>query len=169
MSENKFVQSYNDLMRHLYEIMDDGLHSLADGLEKAKAKTHALGILTPEEMQKIGGFLQRDIEGAAHALHTEKQENLSEWLKFDVNLIESFALDAFMEVADKTSIELAQLKRHGEQNVYYSGEITAPGTLTCTACAKEMAFKSAAEIPDCPACGAKAFVRSVTLIDKSSV
>jgi hypothetical protein len=160
MSENKFIQAYDDLMGHLYEIMDDGLHSLADGLEKAKEKTHAVGTFTQEEIHKVADFLQRDIEGAAHSLQAEKQDNLSEWLKFDVDLIENFALDAFMSVADKTSIELAQLKRHGEQNIYYSGEITSPGTLTCVACAKEIAFKSTSEIPDCPACGAKTFVRS---------
>jgi hypothetical protein len=160
MSENKFIQAYNELMGHLYEIMDDGLHSLADGLEKAKAKTHAVGTFTQEEIHKVANFLQRDIEGAAHSLHTEKQEDLSEWLKFDVDLIENFALDAFMDVADKTSIELAQLKRHGEQKLYYAGEITAPGTLVCTDCHKEIAFKSTSQIPDCPACGGKAFERN---------
>lgn len=161
MREHKLIEAYNDLMGHLYEIMDDGLHSLADGLEKAKAKSHALGILTQAEVQKTADFLERDIKDAARALHLNQSENLSDWLKFDVDLIENFALDAFKDVADKTSLELAQLKRHGEQNLYYSGEITAPGTLTCQACNKSLTFKSTSEIPDCPDCGAKSFMRTV--------
>lgn len=159
MSDNKFIQAYNDLMGHLYEIMDDGLHSLADGLEKAKTKTHELGVHTQEELHKVSDFLQRDIEGAAHSLNTKPQDNLSEWLKFDVDLIENFALDAFMDVADKTSVELAELKRHGEQKLYFAGEITAPGTLACNGCNKEIAFKSTSQIPVCPVCGASAFMR----------
>ncbi|MEQ1637621.1 MAG: zinc ribbon-containing protein [Methylococcales bacterium] len=160
MSENKFVQAYNDLMGHLYEIMDDGLHTLADGLEKAKAKTHSFGVFTQEEIHKVADYVQRDVEGAAQSLQAKKQENLSEWLKFDVDLIENFALDAFMGVADKTSIELAKLKLQAGQKLYYSGEITSPGTFACVDCSKEIAFKSTSEIPDCPACGGKAFARS---------
>ncbi len=159
MSENKFIKAYDDLMGHLYEIMDDGIHSLAHGIEIAKEKTSALGGLTQEELHNIADFVKRDIEGAAHSLNEDKQENLSEWLKFDVDLIENFALDAFMSVADKTSLELAQLKRHAEQNLYFSGEITGPGTFRCTSCEKTIAFKSTSEIPACPACGQTAFVR----------
>lgn len=159
MSENKFIKAYNDLMGHLYEIMDDGIHSLAHAIEKAKEKTSELGGLTQEEIHKIADYVQRDVVDAAHTLNEEKQEDLSEWLKFDVDLIENFALDSFMSVADKTSLELAQLKRHGEQNIYYSGEITGPGTFRCSACDKTIAFKSTSEIPACPACGALSFVR----------
>ncbi len=159
MSENKFIKAYDDLMGHLYEIMDDGLHSLAHGIEVAKEKTSALGGLTQEELHKIADYVQRDVEGAAHSLNEDDQEDLSEWLKFDVDLIENFALDAFMSVADKTSIELAQLKRHAEHNIYLSGEITGPGTFRCTECDKQIAFKSTSEIPVCPACGAKTFAR----------
>lgn len=159
MSKNKFIDAYDNLMGHLYEIMDDGLHSLAHGIELAKEKTSALGGLTQEEMHKIGDYLQRDLAGAATSLNEDKEENLSEWLKFDIDLIENFALDAFMSVADKTSLELAQLRRHAEDNIYYTGEITSPGTFSCVACDKVIAFKSTSEVPECPACGAKSFVR----------
>ncbi len=160
MSENKFIQAYDNLMAHLYEIMDDGIHSMADAVELAKEKVSALGGLTQEEVHKVGDYLKRDIEGAASSLTHDQQDNLSEWFKFDVDLIENFALDAFMDVADKTGLELAQLKRHAEQNIYYAGEITSPGTFSCMACSKELSFKSTSELPDCPSCGAKAFKRN---------
>lgn len=159
MSEHKFIKAYNDLMGNLYEIMDDGLHSLADGLEKAKVKTHALGFFTQEEIHKVADYLKRDIEGAAQSLRGEKTDNLSEWLKFDIQLIENFALDAFKDVADKTSVELAKFNFNHEQNLHYAGEITSPGTLNCVDCKKAIAFKSTSEIPFCPTCGGRAFVR----------
>lgn len=162
MSENKLIEAYNNFMGHLYEVMDDGIHSLAEAMEKTKKKTSEIGGLTQEELNKVSDFVQRDIEHAAHTINkTDKTDNddLSEWLKFDIDLIENFALDAFMSVADKTSIELARLKTIAQVNTYHSGEITGPGTFVCDQCDKEIAFKSTSVIPKCPSCGADTFVR----------
>jgi hypothetical protein len=147
------------LMGHLYEIMDDGLHSFADAIELAKAKTHAISALTVEDMHKVAEYVQRDVEDLAHVLEPKNKEELSAWLKFDVDLVENFALEAFLGLADKTSVDLAALKRHGELRRYYTGEISSPGTLTCMACAKPLVFTSTSIIPECHACGAKAFTR----------
>ncbi|GAB4261786.1 MAG: zinc ribbon-containing protein [Methylomicrobium sp.] len=159
MSENKLIEAYNNLMKHLYEVMDDGIHSLAHALDQAKEKTSELGGLTQEELNKVSDFVQRDVLHAAQARTDSQEEDLSEWLKFDIDLIENFALDAFMNVADKTSIELAKFKAVAEYNTYHSGEIAGPGTFVCDQCNKEIAFKSTSEIPKCPACGADTFVR----------
>ncbi|PKM11936.1 MAG: hypothetical protein CVV13_07125 [Gammaproteobacteria bacterium HGW-Gammaproteobacteria-3] len=159
MRENKLIEAYNNLMGHLYEVMDDGIHSLADALAKAKEKTSEVGGLTQEELNKVSDFVLRDVEHAAHAINKNDSDDLSEWLKFDIDLIENFALDAFMSVADKTSIELSRLKAVAEVNTYHSGEITSPGTFVCDQCDKEIAFKSTSVIPTCPECGAETFVR----------
>ncbi|MCD2449326.1 zinc ribbon-containing protein [Methylicorpusculum oleiharenae] len=159
MSDNKLIEAYNDLMGHLYEVMDDGIHSLANALEKAKEKTSEIGGVTQEELSKISDYVKRDVEHAAHALNEDGTDDLSEWLKFDIDLIENFALDAFMSVADKTSVELAKLKTLAEQNTYHSGEVTGPGTFVCDQCNKEIAFKTTSVIPKCPACGADTFFR----------
>jgi len=75
-------------------------------------------------------------------------------------LIENFAWDAFMEVADKTRLELAKLEQSARINpTYRSGEITGPGTLGCQQCDEEIEFKTTSVIPDCPKCGAKIFYR----------
>lgn len=159
MSENKFVKAYNDLMANLYEIMDDGLHSLADALDKAKEKTSEIGGVTQEEIHKIADYVQRDVQGAAHSLNKPENDDLSAWLNFDVDLIENFALDSFLSVADKTKVELADFSLHAQNNLYLSGEITGPGTFECKDCGKTIAFKSTHEIPDCPACGSKSYTR----------
>lgn len=160
MSENKLIEAYDNLMKHLYEVMDDGIHSLAHALEQAKEKTSELGGLTQEEINKVSDFVQRDVLHAAHSRTESKEdEDLSEWLKFDIDLLENFALEEFMSLADKTSVELAKFRVMAEANTYHSGEIASPGTFVCDQCGKEIAFKSTSEIPKCPACGADTFVR----------
>jgi len=58
----------------------------------------------------------RDIE---HAANQEKpvqdEESLAEWLKFDIELLENFAFDAFMELSDKTKVQLAKLEYDAKQ------------------------------------------------------
>ena len=161
MGENKLIKAYDDLMGHLYEALDDTLHSVADALEIAKEKTSALGGHTQEEINKISDYVMRDVEHVATS-PSQKNDNdsLSEWLKFDIDLIENFALDAFMDIADKTKVKLAALEMEAKQyHPYKSGEATSPGTFTCDACGKQIAFKSTSIIPKCPACNGDNFTR----------
>ena len=161
MSDNKFIKAYNDLMGHLYEIMDDTLHSVADAMEIAKEKTSKLGALTQEEINQVADFLMRDIEHAANSTPAvSNKDSLSEWFKFDIELLENFALDDFFSLADKTRIELAKIENQAKKfHIYKSGDITGPGTFNCNQCGKQIAFKSTSEIPECPECKAKTFSR----------
>jgi len=160
MNKNKLLNAYLDLMGHLYEVMDDTLHSAADSLEIAKEKFSKVSDLTSEEMDKVASYVKRDLEHAALGLSDKTDsDSLSEWFKFDVQLIENFALDAFLSLADKTRIELAKLEQLATKHVYLSGDITSPGTFLCDACGKEIAFKTPSEIPKCPACHHNVFVR----------
>jgi Zinc-ribbon containing domain len=160
MDKNKFVTAYTDLMEHLYLTMDDTLHSMADALDIAKDKIHQAGNLTKEEINKVSDFLTRDIESAAHGLPNHQDTNsLSEWFKFDIDLIENFTLDAFLSLADKTRIELAELGEQAKTHSYQSGDVTLPGTFICEQCNKEIAFKQPSQIPECPACHSKTFIR----------
>lgn len=161
MGDNKLTKAYNDLMEHLYEALDGTLHSVADALEVAKEKTSALGGHTQEEINHIADSLMRDVEHVATSSSIqEENDSLSEWFKFDIELIKNFALDAFMSIADKTRIKLAALEMEAKQyHPYASGDVTAPGTLTCDACGKTIAFKSTSVIPQCPACKGTAFTR----------
>jgi Zinc-ribbon containing domain len=160
MAKNKFVDAYKDLMEHLYLAMDNTLHSMADAWDIAKDKINKAGELTQEEVNIISDALKRDIESAAHGLPGHKDtSSLSEWFKFDIDLIENFALDAFLSLADKTRIELAKLGEQAKHHQYQSGEVTLPGTFICDQCGKEIAFKQPCQIPECPACHGKTFTR----------
>jgi len=160
MDKHKLLKAYTALIDHLYEVMDDTLHSFAEALDISKEKVRQVGDLTHEELEKVSGFVKRDVEHAVHKLtQAENKQSLSEWFKFDIELLENFALDAFLSIADKTRIELAKLGERAKVHSYHSGEITMPGTFVCDACGKEIAFKTASEIPKCPACHKDKFVR----------
>ncbi|QSB02535.1 zinc ribbon-containing protein [Methylomonas sp. EFPC1] len=161
MGENKLIKAYDDLMGHLYEALDDTLHTVADALEIAKEKTSALGGHTQEEINKIADYVMRDVEHVATAPSQQDESNsLSEWLKFDIDLIENFALDAFMDIADKTKVKLAALEMEAKlYHPYKSGEVAGPGTFVCDACGKQIAFKSTSVIPACPECKGGSFSR----------
>lgn len=160
MKKNKFIDAFNDIFKHLYETMDDTLHSVAEALEISKEKAGKTSDLTQEELNKVSGYVKRDLETAAHGLTDKEDSNsLSEWFKFDIELIENFTLDAFLSVADKTRLELAKLGELAKKHSYQSGDITIPGTFICDNCGKEIAFKTPSEIPECPVCHAKTFIR----------
>ena len=162
MSKSKQLpDAYDYLLAFLYEAMDDTLHSIADAIDVAKHKTHELGLYTQEEINLIADYVMRDVEHVAqHATLSEENNSLGEWLKFDIALLENFALDAFMSVADKTRIQLTELALDAKQyHPYQSGEVASPGTFRCTACEKQIAFKSTSLLPDCPHCHGKHYSR----------
>lgn len=165
MTENKLIKAYNDILTALHEDIGDASKTLARGLDVAMEKVSELGGLTQEEIHKVAEFVQRDIDEAARALATEdkeiEQESLSDWLKFDIQLLENFALEAFMNIADKTRLEHARLEQAAKtSNLYYSGEISGPGTLVCSSCQHSITMTSPGSIPECPKCHTKTFQRS---------
>lgn len=160
MSENKFIDAYNTMIANLHEDIGDASKTLARALDAARERASELGGLTQEEINRIADYVKRDIEQAAHSTKDE-DESLAEWLKFDIDLIENFALDAFKSLADKTRLQLTKLELDARQVVTYnSGEITGPGSLYCENCNEAITFTSTHEIPPCPHCQGKTFVRS---------
>ena len=160
MNKNKLITAYSEFMSHLHETMEDTLHSFSDALEISKEKTSKDNNLSSDDLDKVSKFVKRDIEHAAHGLSAQEDKNsLSEWFKFDIELIENFTLDAFLSLADKTRLELAKIGQLAEAHTYHSGDITVPGTFICDDCGKEISFKTPSEIPDCPQCNGKTFIR----------
>lgn len=165
MSDKKSTEAYNKLMEKLYEVMENTQHNVGEAMEIAKEKVSEAGgylqHLSQEELDKLGHVIMRDIEHAAtEPKPVQDNESLSEWLKFDLELLEDFAWEQFLGIADKTRIELAKIAQRANQyHPYHSGDVTGPGTFTCDACGKHIAFKSTSIIPDCPKCGKKNFTR----------
>jgi rubrerythrin len=160
MNKDKLIKAYSEFMQHLHETMDDTLHSFSDAVAISKEKTSQTNDLTDAELDKVSSNVQHDIEHAAQDLpHQPDNDSLSEWFKFDVELIERTTLDAFLSVADKTRVELEKIKQLATKHTYHSGDITFAGTFICDECGKEIAFKTPSQIPECPVCHAKTFIR----------
>ena len=68
MNKNKLIAAYSDFMKHLHETMEDTLHTFAEALEISKEKTGKSSDLTEDELNKLSGYVKRDIEHAAHGL-----------------------------------------------------------------------------------------------------
>ncbi len=161
MTENKLIEIYNNIVKHLHEALDKSERTLAEALEIAKQKTAETTDVNQEDLDKTGDAVMRDIEHAAsQETPVQDEDSLAEWLKFDIELLENFAFDAFMELADKTKVQLARLEYEAKQyHPYKSGDITGPGSFTCNQCGKVIAFKRPSIIPKCPECGGENFSR----------
>jgi len=136
------------------------LHYVVDA---AKEKAFELGELSREEAEKIGEYLKRDIQDAAGYLSQEGKQ-FGDWLKFDIELVEDRLADAFQNTLEhatnSTSLELQQLaEAAASENLWYTGEVTGPGTLVCDNCGHELNFYHIQDVPGCPKCDGTIFKR----------
>jgi len=160
--EQKLVAAYDKMMSRINSLLNSAeqhaLPTLQSNIAKAKKQAIELKEITKEEAEKIGTYLQRDIHQAADYLK-QSEQSFSTWFNFDVELIEARLLEAFSNVADKTSLELARLAVQAKlSQQYHTGEITTIGTLTCKTCGTTMHFKKTSRIPPCPKCHKTQFV-----------
>jgi NADH pyrophosphatase NudC (nudix superfamily) len=164
--EQKLIAAYDNMMSRLNALLHDAeeqaLPVLISNLDKVKKQAIELSELTHEEADKLGYYIQRDLHDAAeHLEHTGEQ--LSTWLRFDIELVEDRVLELFSKVADKTRLELtllAEQAKHAQD--YHTGEITSIGTLSCSDCGTLMHFKKTSRIPPCPKCHKTLFTRVKT-------
>lgn len=155
---NHQIHAYERMLDHLRSAMEHA--GLREALETAKERAVELGELTREEAERVGSFLQRDVEDAAR-YSARTDDDLKGWLRMDLRLVESWIWDRFSSVADKTRLELMALQREMEQQSgdYYAGEITGPGTLVCSNCGEAVRFKQTKQIPPCPKCQGSVYRR----------
>lgn len=162
--DQKLIAAYDSMMNRVAKLLDSAeqqaLPALQKNIDKAKSQAIELKEVTKEEAERLGEYVRRDLNDAAEYLeHTG--EELSTWLSFDLELVEERLLDVFAKVADKTRLELAQLKAQAKMaQEYHTGEITSIGTLACQSCDSLLHFKKTSKIPPCPKCHQTTFVRT---------
>lgn len=168
-TEDRLVNAYERMLERARAAVDDAEEAtpkLRAMLDSARDHMVELGELSREEAHKIAGYIERDIEDAAHYI-AETGEDLRAWWRFDLELIEQRMLEAFTSVADQTRVQLEQWTERARQaSLYQAGQITGPGTLVCDKCGAETRFTRAGRIPACSECGGLAFKR-VTAARKS--
>lgn len=163
---DKLVGAYKTMLDRIRTTLShaeaDAIPSLEHNLETAKEKATELNELTREEAERIGDYLRRDIEDAAHFL-TASGKALRDWARFDMELVEDKFLDAFSGMVDQTRLELDWLERQANRyGTWHSGEVIGIGTLRCQACGEELHFHAPGHIPPCPACHGSVFKRVST-------
>ena len=160
---SRLVNAYNQMMtsiRQAFDETDTSDTSLQHALNAAKKQAVRLGEVTADEAHEISEYIKRDINDAAEYMMDSSAE-FSDWLMLDIEVIERKVVDMFLSVADRTRVELDELKHNSEElSLYYSGEITGPGTLVCTECGHKMPFVTTATIEPCKKCGHNTFKRA---------
>lgn len=160
---SRLINAYDQIMafmREVFEDTDTSDASFRKALDIARDRVVHLGEITLDEAQEIGEFIKRDINDAAEYM-METSAEFSDWLMLDIEVIERKVVDMFLSVADRTRIELEQLKNQAQPaSLYYSGEISGPGTLICNECKHKVQFVTTTQIETCPECGNNTFQRA---------
>lgn len=169
---DRMVEAYERLLKRTHEALEsaekESVPKLREMLDRARDNMVELGELTREEAQKVSEYLRRDLEDAG-AYITETGQDLRDWWRFDLELIEQRMLDMFAQAADQTSLGLARWAESARQmTLYQAGEVTGPGTLICDNCGAETHFVKAGRIPPCADCGNLRFKRKEQTADDSS-
>jgi ElaB/YqjD/DUF883 family membrane-anchored ribosome-binding protein len=161
-TSERLVQAYEQMLERTKEAVDQAQEAtpkLRQMLEQVRDNMVELGELSREEGAKIADYVERDIADAAHWL-VDTGEELKNWWRFDLELIEQRWLEAFTSVADQTSVQLKQwAERARDAALYQAGQITGPGTLVCDKCGAETHFTRSGRIPACAECGNLTFRR----------
>ncbi len=160
----KLVHAYNAMMLRVSQTLAHATDAVGPkirhAIEAAEEKAVELGELTREESIKIGDYLRRDLQDAGEYLASPKGEELGEWLRFDIDLIEAELLAMFLSTADQTKLDMLNFEEQLiESTQYHTGEITGPGTLVCEGCGEVLHFHETGHIPPCPKCHATVYNR----------
>jgi predicted Zn-ribbon and HTH transcriptional regulator len=160
---DKLVNGYDTLMDQLVvwtEKADKNAGPLLiNGMHDAEKFLHDLGKWTEEEVDLLSRYIKRDIHDIS--LNLEKSnKSLHEWLQFDGSEVEAKLLDVLSTMTDKTRLELDKISHLAEEkHSWHTGEVTSIGTLTCSACGKQLHFHKVGRIPPCPKCHKTSFER----------
>ncbi len=159
----RWTDAYNRMLeriRHrIEELEHDTKPRLEHAVEKAQETASELGELTREEAEKISLYLRRDLQDAAEFVADSGRE-LSDWLRFDWQLVEQGMADLFTRVVDQTRVELGQLQQRAEAfGEWHTGEVAGIGTLECKSCGEHVTFTRTGRIPPCPRCHGTTFRR----------
>jgi hypothetical protein len=160
----KLVEAYNQMMLRVSEALAKAEKAAGPTLRKAIAEAEEraveLGELSQEEAVRIGEYLRRDMQDAGEYLAGDEAQELKDWLRLDISLIENQLFDMFLSVADQAKLDMLNFQEElAEATEYRSGEITGPGTLVCMDCGELLHFHEAGHIPPCPKCHGTYFTR----------
>jgi polyhydroxyalkanoate synthesis regulator phasin len=151
----RLVKAYDQMMDHATSALEharsDTVPGIKNLLEAARDKTVEMGDLTREEADKVIGYIHRDLEHAAEYMEENRRE-LSDWLRFDIQLLEQRVAKVFGRMVDHTREILDEFAVRADSAGWKTGEVVGPGTLHCKNCRQVLHFHKTGHIPPCPKC-----------------
>lgn len=155
----KLTAAYNLMLERTRETMAKTGKGLGEAVDGAMEKATELGELTREEAELISIYVMRDLEDAAKFVNGEGQE-LRDWLRFDIELVENALLDIFAQMVDHTREALTEIEQRANAlGEWKTGEVAGIGTLQCKSCGELLHFHHTGHIPPCPKCHGTTFRR----------
>ena len=161
--EKKLIAAYDKMVERVTLVLDDAEQQVSPPLSKVvdNAKQRAIDLkeLTRDEADKLSNYVHRDLNSLTEHI-SQAGQDFKTWFDFDLQLVQDRLMDAFAKVADRTSIQLANLASQAKHyQEYHTGEIVSLGTLTCQSCEHLLSFKKTSKIPPCPHCHKTIFTR----------
>ncbi len=158
----KLTQAYDRMLERTRATMDKADKGVHDAVELAMERATELGELTREEAELVSIYVMRDLEDAAEFIGKSGNE-LRDWLRFDLDVVEEALLQIFSQMVDHTRAALDDLQRRAnEVGEWHTGEIAGIGTLQCKSCGEMLHFHHTGHIPPCPKCHGTKYRRITT-------
>ncbi|NDP49558.1 MAG: zinc ribbon-containing protein [Sulfuriferula multivorans] len=151
-------EAYERVLETLSKKAHQGGAFFHDLMDDIRGDLRASGKLGEAEMGKLKKYVERDLVDAAQYRDKTGKE-FKYWLGFDLDLIESALWENFTVAADKTTVELAEIKLQAEIAEYHTGELTGMEALLCDQCGEKLHFHKPGHIPPCPKCNSIRFHR----------
>ena len=161
----KLVAAFEHMVENVSESIHDAEEALAPTVDEmvhnAQQLAREVFTLTQEEAESLGTTLKRDIQKANEVINRQRKE-LSDWLSFDLTLVEDRFAEMIAKAADKAWLDFRSFETGDHQATpYRSGEICNAGSFSCSNCSEVQRLSSAGQISACPACGNDEFYRVV--------
>lgn len=155
--DQRLIHAYEQMLKHIKTLHLK--HRLTDAIKEAEHVLLNIGTFTHEEVELTAKYVTRDLTDMGGFLH-DTEEDLVDWLLFDVELIEDRLWESFVSIADQTLLDRQALTFRLERGPMYKiGEVTAIGSLQCDNCGQIMHFHKISHIPPCPKCHGSEFSR----------
>lgn len=159
----KLLHAYNHLVERVRAQLDAGdpAHpKLWSAIEAAKEEAVATGELSQAEADQVGEFLSRDVEHLGQYIARTQDTSLADWLRFDIEAVETGLLELLLRVADQGRLEMFEFQRELDAlRRYHAGEVAGPGTFRCTNCGDHVICHAATVLTPCPTCEGRVFNR----------
>ncbi len=162
MSDNnqdpREIGLYEKIAARTAELLDEGKKTFDEALKKAREEASKAGEYTREQADKAAEYVKRDLAAMGKQADKAKQA-LKEAV--EPQRVAAGMQSIFTRILIGAADTLGDWAKKAEKSLEHkTGEVTSPGTLTCSECGAEMHLKATGRIPPCPKCHKTVFRKS---------